>query len=83
MEPLARPLWPIAWSATELLTTGDPSRVKVCPGVPDAPIACAWLFYDATKNRSRHWCSMEDCGAVTKARRQTGRRRAARASRPS
>lgn len=78
MAPLARPIWPIAWSATELLIEGERDRIKVCPGVPGQPVACAWLFYDATKNRLRHWCSMEDCGAAAKARRQTDRRRAAR-----
>lgn len=78
MAALARPIWPIAWSATELLIEGDLGRIKVCPGVPGQPIACAWLFYDATKNRLRHWCSMEGCGAAAKARRQTDRRRAAR-----
>jgi len=78
---LARPLWPIARSAVELVTEGELRRVKICPGVPGDPVACAWLFYDATKNRGRHWCSMSDCGGATKARRQTGRRRAARAQR--
>ena len=73
---LSRPLWPVAWSATELVTTGDSARIKVCPGSPGQPIPCAWLFYDETKNRSRRWCSMADCGGVTKARRQTARRRA-------
>lgn len=73
---LSRPLWPVAWSATELVTTGDSARIKVCPGSPGQSIPCAWLFYDETKNRSRRWCSMADCGGVTKARRQTARRRA-------
>ena len=76
---LDRPIWPVARSAVDLLTAGDLGRVKVCPGVPGDPVACAWLFYDATKNRNRHWCSMDDCGAATKARRRTARRRAARA----
>lgn len=75
---LLRPLWPIARSAADLLTEGDLRRVKVCPGPPGEPVACGWLFYDATKNRGRHWCSMTDCGGATKARRQTRRRRAAR-----
>jgi predicted RNA-binding Zn ribbon-like protein len=73
---LARPLWPVAWSATKLVTTGESARIKVCPGTPGQSVPCAWLFYDETKNRSRRWCSMTDCGGVTKARRQTARRRA-------
>lgn len=80
-DSLARPLWPVAWSATELLTNGDPTRVKVCPGTPGAAMPCAWLFFDATRNRARRWCSMSDCGGATKARRQTARRRGARAGR--
>ncbi len=79
---LARPLWPLAWSATALLTTGERRRVKICPGSPGTAITCAWLFYDTTKNRIRQWCSMADCGGKAKARRQTGRRRAARATHP-
>ncbi len=75
---MARPLWPVAWSATNLLTEGDPARIKVCPGVSGQPLACAWLFYDATKNRGRRWCSMVDCGGATKSQRQTARRRATR-----
>jgi predicted RNA-binding Zn ribbon-like protein len=75
---LARPLWPVAWSAADLLTTGDQRRIKVCPGPGVDSVPCAWLFYDTSKNGSRRWCSMTDCGGATKARNQTERRRAAR-----
>ena len=77
---LALPLWPAAFSAIELLTDADPRRVKLCPGgQPEGdPLRCAWLFYDETKNRSRRWCTMEDCGSAAKIRRLTARRRAAR-----
>jgi predicted RNA-binding Zn ribbon-like protein len=65
--------WPMARSAVELATAGPLERVKRCrPG-------CGFLFLDASKNRIRRWCSMEECGGQTKARRQTARRRAARA----
>jgi predicted RNA-binding Zn ribbon-like protein len=77
---LDRPVWPVARSAVDLLTNGEHDRIKVCPGPGRAPLACAWLFYDATKNRSRRWCSMTDCGAVTKVRLQTQRRRIKRAT---
>ncbi len=77
---LARPLWTVARSAVDLLTTGDRQRIKVCPGLGQPPVSCAWLFYDTSKNGSRRWCSMADCGAVTKARLQTARRRANRAA---
>jgi predicted RNA-binding Zn ribbon-like protein len=70
---LDRAWWPMARSAVELATAGPLGRVKQCrPG-------CGFLFFDASKNRIRRWCSMEECGGQTKARRQTARRRAARA----
>ena len=73
-ESLDRPWWPVAVSAMELLSHGPLDRIKQCP----TDEGCSWLFIDATKNRSRRWCSMEDCGSQIKARRQTDRRRAAR-----
>jgi predicted RNA-binding Zn ribbon-like protein len=76
-EPIAldRPLGMVAFAAVELLLHDERERIKACPGVAGSPMACAWLFYDTSKNRSRHWCSMEDCGGVSKARRLTERRR--------
>jgi predicted RNA-binding Zn ribbon-like protein len=72
-EALDRAWWPMARSAVELATGGPLERVKQCPP------GCGFLFFDASKNRIRRWCSMEECGGATKARRQTARRRAARA----
>lgn len=66
-------LWPVARSAVELLTTGDPRRIKLC----ENPYGCGWLFYDGSKNGSRRWCSMEGCGSQVKMRRQYAKRRAA------
>jgi len=43
--------------------TGTWSRLKVCRSD-----TCRWAFYDQSKNRSRHWCSMEACGSQAKAR---------------
>jgi predicted RNA-binding Zn ribbon-like protein len=74
---LDRPLWAVARSALDLLTTGPLERLKMCP----TDEGCAWLFIDATKNRSRRWCSMETCGAEVKVKRQTARRRATRVNR--
>lgn len=73
-DSLDKPWWPVAASAVELLTHGPLDRIKQCP----TDVGCSWLFLDATKNRSRRWCSMDDCGSQTKARRQTDRRRASR-----
>lgn len=62
--PLDRVLWPIAYSAAQLLTWGDLERVKLCRADD-----CGWLFVDSSRNRSRRWCDMSDCGNRAKARR--------------
>ena len=68
---LDRPLWPIARSAIDVLTTDNLARIKECPGADD----CGWLFYDTSKNGSRRWCSMEGCGSRLKMRRQYAKRK--------
>jgi predicted RNA-binding Zn ribbon-like protein len=72
-DDLARPLWPVARSAVEVLTGADLSRVKECPGAAD----CGWLFYDTSRNGRRRWCSMEGCGSRVKMRRHYASRRGA------
>lgn len=57
-------LWPIVQSAINLLLLGNLNRVKQCEGDP-----CGWLFLDSSRNKSRRWCSMADCGNREKARR--------------
>ena len=69
---LSRPLWPVARSAAELLSSPELERVKECLGE-----RCGWLFLDTTKNHRRTWCSMEGCGNRAKARRHYARRRTA------
>jgi predicted RNA-binding Zn ribbon-like protein len=54
----------IALSAAELLTSGSLHRVKECSGDN-----CGWLFLDTSKNGSRQWCSMKDCGNLAKVRK--------------
>ncbi len=70
-QSLDAPLGPIAHSAAELLTTGDLDRLRECHGS-----RCTWLFLDASRNRSRRWCSMDTCGNRAKARRHYHRRQA-------
>src|ERR671916_670228 len=72
-DELEYPLWPVVLSATELLTTGNLERVKECPPVEGG---CGWLFYDRSKNKSRRWCEMADCGSRVKMRRLYARKRA-------
>jgi predicted RNA-binding Zn ribbon-like protein len=65
-------LWPLAWSAAELLTSAEVGRLKEC-----AQDSCRWIFLDLSRNRSRRWCTMDDCGNRAKARRHYHRHRAA------
>jgi predicted RNA-binding Zn ribbon-like protein len=43
-------------------------RLKAC-----TDDGCQWAFYDTTRNRSRTWCSMEECGNREKTRRYRAR----------
>ena len=64
---LLAPLWPVVAAAVELLTAG--AAVPVKPGQ-----ACRFLFIDQSKNGSRRWCSMDDCGKAAKIARYLQRR---------
>ena len=66
-DDLSAMLWPIAQAALALLTGPDLHRVKRCAG-------CPWLFLDQSKNASRRWCAMNDCGTQEKIRRYVARR---------
>ena len=69
---LDAPIWPLVHSAVELLSDGPLERVSQCG-------RCRWLFLDTTKNHSRRWCSMEECGTDAKMERYVARRRERRA----
>lgn len=68
-KALDRMLWPVARSAADLLTSEKLSRVGECADER----GCGWLFLDLSRNHSRRWCDMKDCGNVAKARRHYGR----------
>jgi predicted RNA-binding Zn ribbon-like protein len=68
---LDRPLWAVARSASDLLTSPDQSIVKEC-----ASPTCSWLFLDTSRNHSRRWCDMNICGNREKARRHYQRHKA-------
>jgi predicted RNA-binding Zn ribbon-like protein len=57
-------MWPVAISAAELLTEGNLQRLRQCDGEN-----CGWLFLDTSKNNTRQWCDMSDCGNRAKVRR--------------
>lgn len=63
-DALDRVLWPVVRDAAEILTSEALHRVGQC--MDDR---CGWLFLDLSRNRSRRWCSMKDCGNRAKARR--------------
>jgi predicted RNA-binding Zn ribbon-like protein len=65
------PLRPILESAAHLLTSDRHLRIGQCAD----DRGCGWLYIDTTKNRSRRWCDMTDCGNRAKARRHVERRR--------
>lgn len=57
-------LWQITSSAAETLACDDLLRLRQCLGD-----ACGWIFLDTSRNRSRQWCDMKDCGNLAKVRR--------------
>jgi predicted RNA-binding Zn ribbon-like protein len=59
-------LIPLALDAAEVLS-GDLGRVHVCGEA--AAGRCGWLFLDETKNHSRRYCTIKDCGNRAKQRR--------------
>lgn len=72
---LDRPLWDIARAAGELLRSkGDLARVRECGSA-----TCEWLFIDQSRNHTRRWCDMNDCGNRAKVRRFRARQRAPKA----
>ena len=68
---LDSPLWPVAQSAAELLTSPKLGRVKLCAGE-----GCGWVFLDESRNSSRRWCDSRDCGNRERVRRHLARKRA-------
>ncbi|KIF74440.1 hypothetical protein QR77_11510 [Streptomyces sp. 150FB] len=76
-EPeFADPAWGPAWTAArdylELLRAA-PDRIRGC-----AHDACVLHFFDTSRNGTRRWCSMAQCGNRAKASRHYARASAAR-----
>jgi predicted RNA-binding Zn ribbon-like protein len=57
-------LWRVSQSAADLLTSADLARLRQCDGDE-----CGWMFLDTSRNRTRRWCDMKDCGNRAKMRR--------------
>ena len=62
---LDAPLWILALSAVDLLTSEHLKLVGQCADEE----GCGWLFVDTSKNHSRRWCDINDCGNRAKQRR--------------
>lgn len=70
-QALDRMLWPVVQSAADVLHSGEVTRVGRCGGRD-----CDWLFLDVSRNHSRRWCDMRECGNRAKARRHYERMKA-------
>ncbi len=69
-EPAGRAIAAVAHAYLNIRATDDWSRVKVC-AAPD----CRWAYLDTSRNRSRRWCDMADCGNRAKNRTWRDRQR--------
>lgn len=58
-------LWPVIFSAANLLTSEEASSIGMCPGDD-----CGWMFVDRSRNGLRKWCEMATCGTTAKNRRR-------------
>ncbi len=62
-----RPAWTAARAYLRLLD-GHPDRIRRCAG-------CVLWFLDTSRNGTRRWCSMDECGNRAKAQAHYRRRR--------
>lgn len=70
-DSLDAPLRLIALSAVDLMTSENYKWVGQCADED----GCGWLFVDTSKNHSRRWCDINDCGNRAKQRRYQKRAR--------
>jgi len=64
-----RVLAAISFSFASMIANGDPARIKICAN-PD----CGWVIYDESRNRTRRWCDLKECGNLIRVRRFRARR---------
>lgn len=74
-DALRAPLAQLAHEIIEFLASDRLARVGHC-----ADHRCGWFFVDTSRNGSRLWCAMADCGNNAKARAFYQRRRSSRAA---
>jgi predicted RNA-binding Zn ribbon-like protein len=64
-------LWPVVWSAAQLLSSPERALLHGC-----ANANCGWLFVDRSRRGNRRWCEMAGCGNRAKVQSYHQRRRA-------
>ena len=63
-DDLDRMLWPVLWSAADVLSSKYYSKVGRCAGD-----GCDLLFVDRAPGSPRKWCNMQACGSKVNSRR--------------
>lgn len=56
---------PVLTALDTVRADGNWSRIKAC-----SRDSCRWAYWDASRNQSGRWCSMEGCGNYVKMRRR-------------
>ena len=69
---------PVIRSAADVLVSEEWRRMKKC-----ADPTCGWLFLDVSRNHSRRWCDMRDCGNRAKASRFYKKKKGEKPGQPS
>lgn len=64
-SPLAQALAPVVDAVRACGQDQSWQRLKAC-----SRDTCHWAYYDGSRNQSRRWCSMADCGNYTKMRKR-------------
>lgn len=70
-DDLSRLRQAITADAISLLTGDNHARLKRCPADD-----CRWFFLDTSRNGTRRWCAMADCGTKDKVRQFRARQAA-------
>jgi predicted RNA-binding Zn ribbon-like protein len=70
-DDLARLRQAIVSDAITLVTNDNTGRLKRCPADD-----CRWFFLDGSRNGTRRWCAMADCGTRDKVRQFRARQAA-------
>nr|WP_298683024.1 CGNR zinc finger domain-containing protein [uncultured Dongia sp.] len=70
-DDLARLRQAIVADAISILTGDSLDRLKRCPADD-----CRWFFLDTSRNGTRRWCAMADCGTKDKVRQFRARQAA-------